>query len=79
MLYYLINEVLRHLRRTQRNMSDLIVQVLIRKLSNIRHIYSYSSTKKLEISSNRTYNSRNQMKAYDKLAELKHRFWHYSI
>ena len=38
-LYYLINEVLRHLRRTQRNMSDLIVQVLIRKLSNIRHIY----------------------------------------
>ena len=35
--------------------------------------------KKLEISSNRIYNSRNQMKAYVKLAELKHRFWCYSI
>ena len=63
-------------------MSDLVIQVLIRKLSNVsdvRHIYSQTSTRKLEISSNRINNSRNQMKAYDKLAELKHRFWCYSI
>ena len=63
-LDYLINEVLRRLRRTQRNMSDLVIQVLIRKLRNIRHICLQTSTKRLEISSNRIYNSRNQMKAY---------------
>ena len=46
-LYYLIDEVLRRLRRTQRNMSDLIIQVLVRKLSNInhRHIYVQTSAK----------------------------------
>ena len=64
MLDNLIDEVLRRLRRTQRNMSDLVVQVLIKKLSNVRHIYSQTSMKKLEISSKRIYNSRNQMKAY---------------
>ena len=60
----LIDEVLRHLRCTQGNMSDLVVQVLIRKLRNIRHNCLQTSTKRLEISSNRIYNSRNQMKAY---------------
>ena len=64
MLDNLINQVLCHLRRTQRNMSDLVVQILIRKLRNVRHIYLQTSTRKLKISSKRTYNSRNQMKAY---------------
>ena len=45
-------------------MSDLVIQVLIGKLSNIRHIYVQTSTKGLEFSSRRIYNSRNQMKAY---------------
>ena len=51
-LYYLINQVLRHLRRTQRHMSDLVIQVLIRKLSNILDIFMYKRQRKqLEISS----------------------------
>ena len=37
------------------------------------------STRKLEISSNRIFDSRNQMKASYKLAELKHRFWRNSV
>ena len=44
-LYYLIDEVLRRLRRTQGNMSDLVVQVLIRKRLHIRHNCGTSSSK----------------------------------
>ena len=54
-LYYLIDQVLRRLRRTQGHVSDLVIQVLVGKLSNIycRHIYVQTSAKKkqLEISS----------------------------
>ena len=54
MLDNLIDEVLRRLRRTQGHMSDLVIQVLVRKLSNIkrRHILRTNvSYKQLEISS----------------------------
>ena len=44
-LDYLIDEVLRRMRRTQRNMGDLVVQVLIRKRLNIRHYFGTLSSK----------------------------------